>query len=192
LARAQADSDNGLVSAERRAMIRRGVQAMLEELPDEPLESAPASPAPEVCCLAGRNELDEAGALLLAHLLGLEQQIAAKAFPAEALSTDADGSGVFAGATLICLSLLSTSAPARARFIVRRLRRRAPRAKILVAFWAMPDAEQTVEEAAAAASADFAAYSLRDAVAQITRMSRGIGADRPVPEVPISAANGAT
>jgi hypothetical protein len=192
LARAQADSDNGLVSAERRAIIKRGVQAMLENLPDEPVISAAAAPAPQTRCLAGRNELDEAGALLLTHLLGLERQIEAKALPADALSSDASDPAIFAGATLICLSLLSTSAPARARFIVRRLRRRAPRAKILVGFWGMTAAEQTVEEAAAAASADFAAFSLRDAVACFAAMPRGAGAHPPLPETPVSAANGAT
>ncbi len=38
-------------------------------------------------------------------------------------------------ATVICLSLVSTSSAARARHIVRRLRRRASRARIVLGFW---------------------------------------------------------
>ncbi len=189
LARIQADSDTGLVSAERRAIVRRSMKAMLENLPDEPAaaEEAPGpADRPAVCCLAGRNELDDAGGLLLVHLLALQGRVAARTLPAEALSADAGDPAVFAGATLICLSLLSTSAPARARFIVRRIRRRAPRAKILVGFWGGTAAEQTVEEAAAAAAADFAAYSLRDTVARIVSM-RAAGVAGGAGEEPVSA-----
>ena len=197
LARIQADSDTGLVSTERRAIVRRAMQTMLENLPDEPASAMEEVPGPAdrpaVCCLAGRNELDDAGGLLLVHLLALQGRVAARTLPAEALSPDVGDPAIFAGATLICLSLLSTSAPARARFIVRRLRRRAPRAKILVGFWGMTAAEHTVEEAADAAAADFAAYSLRDAVALIASMcaagvAGGAGEEPAAPQAVASQA----
>jgi hypothetical protein len=41
-------------------------------------------------------------------------------------------------ANLICLSLVGTSTPARIRYLVRRLRRRAPGAHVIVGFWGVP------------------------------------------------------
>jgi hypothetical protein len=67
---------------------------------------------------------------------------------------------------VVCLSLISTSSSARARFLVRRIRRRAPRAHILVGFWG-PPRDVAAEEVARATSAQAVAFSLRDTVAAI-------------------------
>src|SRR5262249_55912660 len=97
LVRAQIDSDDSALLPERRLMIKQGVQAMLENLSDEgtadPASEHSTSPviggAPSIVCIAGRNELDEAAALLLVHLLRLEHPIATtEALPAEALKPD--------------------------------------------------------------------------------------------------------
>ena len=176
LTRIQADSDNGLVSAERRSMVRRGIEAMLENLPDEQA-AAPPETAAAVYCVAGRNELDEAAGLLLRHLLERDG-VAAAAVPAEALSADGGNSELLASARLLCLSLISTGAPARARFIVRRVRRRAPRARIIVGFWGLDAGDQAADQAGAAAAADLAAFSLRDAAARIARSHGATGAVR--------------
>ena len=75
LARAQADSDRGVLSADSRGHIQEAIATMVENLSeDEDATSAPeraAGPKPEcmpgIVCVAGRNELDEAAALLLVH-----------------------------------------------------------------------------------------------------------------------------
>ena len=169
LMRAQADSDRGALSAERRARLKEGFSRMLDNLLEDSLpEADPAEQREEtgqkggsVVCVAGRNELDETAALLLAHLLRLRGS-SAQVFSADAL---ADGSAlsVLKDATTVCLSLLSTSAPARARHLVRRVRRRAPRARLILGFWAL-DAERL---ATADAAADVVSTSLSDAVAEI-------------------------
>jgi hypothetical protein len=51
-----------------------------------------------------------------------------------------------------------------------RIRRRAPRARILVGFWGSPAREVAAEEMARATSAQAVAVSLRDAVAAIDSM----------------------
>jgi predicted PurR-regulated permease PerM len=140
LMRAQADSDRGVLSAERRARLKEGFSRMLDNLLEDSLpETDPAEEregiGPQggsVVCIAGRNELDETAALLLAHLLRL-RGCAAQVFSADAL---ADGRALFVlkDAAVVCLSLLSTSAPARARHLVRRVRRRAPRARLILGF----------------------------------------------------------
>ena len=83
LARAQADSDRGVLPFEDRTTFESTIASMVENL----LEDADATTAPEraagptperlpgIVCVAGRNELDEATALLLVNVLRLERHI---------------------------------------------------------------------------------------------------------------------
>jgi predicted PurR-regulated permease PerM len=169
LMRAQADSDRGALSAERRARLKEGFLRMLDNLLEDSLPEADSGEEREeigpeggpVVCIAGRNELDETAALLLAHLLHL-RGCAAQVFSADALT---DGSALFTlkDAAVVCLSLLSTSAPARARHLVRRVRRRAPRARLILGFWALQPEQLSIADAAA----DGVSTSLSDAVTEI-------------------------
>jgi hypothetical protein len=173
LARAQADSDRGVLQLEARATFERAIATMVENLSeDEDAIAAPehaAGPKPEglsgIVCVAGRNELDEAAAFLLGNVLRLERHVDIGApLPADALSADTAYLPLFENASVVCLSLISTSSPARARFLVRRIRRRAPRAHILVGFWASPTREVAAEEMARVISVQAVAFSLREAV----------------------------
>jgi hypothetical protein len=172
LVRAQADSDQGVLPPERRLMIKEGIRAMLEDLTDEEAASATsvhsARPVIEgasaIVCVAGRNELDEAAGSLLVHLLRSEQSAGiAEALPAEALASDRHQSSL-EHATVICLSLISTHSPVRARYIVRRISRRAPRARVLVGFWRLDAGELAATVATIARPNTAVATSLRDAV----------------------------
>jgi len=156
LAMAQADSDRGVLPPEGRARVARAVIEMLENLPDEP-----AMGQGRVVCLAGRNELDETAAALLAHLLG-----GAEVLPAETLSGEDRHRPALRSAATVCLSLVSTGSLARARYLVRRLRRRAPEARLLVGVWG-GGPEVPIAEAAAAIAADRVVASLRDAAADL-------------------------
>jgi hypothetical protein len=175
LARAQADSDRGVLPFEDRATFHSAIVSMVENLLED--EDAPAAPEHAagliqglsgIVCVAGRNELDEAAALLLVNVLRLERHVDIGApLSADALSIDTAYLPLFKDASVVCLSLISTSSPARARFLVRRIRRRAPRAHILVGFWGLSTREVAAEEMARATSAQAAAFSLRDAVATV-------------------------
>jgi predicted PurR-regulated permease PerM len=154
LMRAQADSDRGALSAERRARLKEGFSRMLDNLLEDSLPEAGSAverqgTGPEggsVVCIAGRNELDETAALLLAHLLHL-RGCGAQVLSADALA-DSTASFVLKDAAVVCLSLLSTSAPARARHLVRRARRRAPRARLILGFWALQSEQLPIADAA--------------------------------------------
>lgn len=117
--------------------------------------------------MAGRNELDEAAALLLVHLLRSEYSVAiAEALPAEALTSDRYRSSL-EDATVICLSLVSTQSPARARYLVRRLYRRAPRARVLVGLWQLDPGDAAAIAATIARPNTAVATSLREAAANL-------------------------
>jgi predicted PurR-regulated permease PerM len=174
LDRAQADSDRGVLSAERRTIIVNGIREMLEDLADEadagksepPL--APVNEEPAIVCVAGRNELDEAAALLLANLMRAERHPrVVEALPAHALAADASSLPLFRQARLVCLSLISTGSPARARYLERRLRRRAPRAKVLVGFWGLDESELAAAATTMAQHDTIVVSSLRDAMKSI-------------------------
>jgi hypothetical protein len=174
LARAQADSDSGILPPERRATVKDGFAKILENLfddeviGDEPAGEAAATPSEAwfAVCMAGRNELDEAAALLLASLLRARGRRAyVFADPVAALGVQRVA---LRDAAIVCLSLVSTNSAARARHIVRRVRRRAPHARIVVGFWALgPGTEASLEDAQAASSADAVVTRLCEAIAEI-------------------------
>ncbi|MBV9863617.1 MAG: AI-2E family transporter [Alphaproteobacteria bacterium] len=188
LAMAQADSDRGAMTVERRARVTAGFETMIENLGEDGLvENGPEASAPDegfIACVAGRNELDEAAAKLLVHLLRLNGY-PARVFAADALSAANLHRLSLKGAAVVCLSLLSTSSPARARYLVRRLRRRAPRARLLVGFWGEPPASLSVADTIEATAADQVFTSLRDAFADIAATIASVPAaalaDRPAP-----------
>jgi predicted PurR-regulated permease PerM len=199
LLKAQADSDDGTLFPEHRQLIKEGIRAMLEDLSGDALADATsiterAAPAiiegaSRIVCVAGRNELDEAAASLLVHLLRSERSVGiAEALPAEALTSDRYQSSL-EHATVICLSLISTHSPVRARYIVRRLSRRVPGARVLVGFWNLRRDELAATVATIARPDSVVATSLRDAVTNLqsnlcpggasARAVRMIGATTP-------------
>jgi len=195
LARAQVDSDEGALTSERRLLFKEGIRALLEDLgDDEPAKitsedsaSAILRGATGIVCVAGRNELDEAAASLLVYLLRSEHSVEiAEAFPAEALTSDRYQSA-FERASVICLSLISTNSPVRARYLVRRLCRRAPHAKVLVGFWRLDPGELTATVAAIAQPNTAAVTSLREAVIGLQSDLAANGEPRPEPALRATA-----
>ncbi|MEX6506749.1 AI-2E family transporter [Jiella sp. M17.18] len=115
-----------------------------------------------VLCIGARTPLDEAAVPMLAQLLE-RHGIATRCEPRDTLLT----TNIFrldtAGVTMVCLSYLDGSRAAEVRYLVRRLRRKMPQARILLGFWGM-EAKSAAEELRASSGADFQATSLRQAV----------------------------
>lgn len=65
------------------------------------------------------------------------------------------------GVALVCLSYLNSANPAHMRYAVRRLRRKVPKARIVLAVWMSDDQAAVIQESA---KADAVAVTLRDAV----------------------------
>jgi predicted PurR-regulated permease PerM len=171
---AQADSDRGVLAPHRRAIIAEGFAAILDNLSEDGLvDPRPAGERPAgehsgatIACIAGRNELDLAAAWLLQHLLQQRGHRAA-VFSPDAVSTFNIDRLPLRGVAVVCLSLLSTSSTARARYLVRRIRRRARRARIVIGFWGQGGAESSLAEATAATASDSVVTSVSAAVAEI-------------------------
>jgi predicted PurR-regulated permease PerM len=174
LVRAQADSDDGILPPERREIVQEGYARILENLfEDTVLEEGPAVTADAngtegrfAACLAGRNELDEAAAILLASLLRA-RGYRAYVFDPDLSAVSGENQHALRDAAVTCLSLISTSSPARARYIVRRLRRRAPSTHIVVGFWGIAAADPLPPGTLAVTSADAIVTTLSKAVATV-------------------------
>ncbi|WP_439922812.1 AI-2E family transporter [Nitrobacter sp. JJSN] len=106
-----------------------------------------------VLCVAERSDLDEAAAMFLAQILS-KHGLGARAARKEETSP----SGLFrldvSGVMLACVSTLDDGSPAHTRHLVRKLRRKMPRARILVCCWGRTNSAMTRNDLKADAVAD--------------------------------------
>jgi hypothetical protein len=113
--------------------------------------------------VAGRSIIDEAAAIMLAQL-STAHGLAARVETAEALST----ANVFrldtTGVAIVCLVYLDASGPAHMRYSVRRLRRKLPKATIILGCWVKEIDPAALELLREGAKADLVATSLGEAV----------------------------
>ena len=128
-----------------------------EDLPPEWQSEHP------VLCVAGRTLLDEAAATMLGQL-STAHGLAARVEAADALST----ANIFrletAGVAIVCLIYMDASSPAHMRYSVRRLRRKLPKATIILGCWLKDMEPAALETLREGAKADLAAASLGQAV----------------------------
>ena len=91
---------------------------------------------------------------------------------------------------IVCLSYLEPGGFTNARYLVRRLRRKLPRARILVGLWTLNDEDAKQRDALRETGADLVVTSLRQAVEQIRASTEAlIQAESPDPsELPLSLA----
>lgn len=161
---AQADVNNERLTVERQIQIRDATDDVIDDLEGEEEEShkrfswnflgparddeadkdSAAVDAPTitpgwskdgaVLCIGSRGPLDDCAAAMLAQVLA-KRGLGARAESFEMLSK-ANIDRLDASTTrLICLSCLDGSSAAYLRFALRRVRRRAPRARILIGAW---------------------------------------------------------
>ena len=113
-----------------------------------------------VLCVAGRTDLDQAAASMLAQLLtkhGLRARVEGVAALSTANVIRLDTTGV----AFVCVSVLDSSSPAHMRYTIRRLRRKLPETKIIVGCW-MADGDTAA--LADTVKADAITTTLRDTV----------------------------
>ena len=115
-----------------------------------------------VLCIAGRTALDEAAGVMLAQLCeahGLHARVEGPG----SLST----SNIFRletqGVAVVCLSYLNSTNAAQIRYAVRRIRRKIPKAQVLVGIWNDVGAAADTAPLRDASGADMFAHTLRDA-----------------------------
>jgi hypothetical protein len=116
-----------------------------------------------VLCIAGRTPIDEGAAIMLGQLT-TAHGLSARVEGPEALSV----ANVFrletAGVAVACLIYLDANGPAHMRYSVQRLRRKLPKAKIILCCFMKEMERSGLEPLRQQAKADLAAASLGEAV----------------------------
>jgi predicted PurR-regulated permease PerM len=159
-----------LVSATTDAEATSAVESLAADAPYENLsilskEDLPAEWQGEhpVLCVAGRSLIDEAAAIMLGQL-STAHGLPARVEAAEVLST----ANIFrletTGVAIVCLVYLDASAPAHMRYAVRRLRRKLPKAAIVLVCPAPETDRAALQQLGDGAKADLVAASLGEAV----------------------------
>ncbi len=186
---AQRDAGNGELTIERQELLFEGVATLIEGVSegyvrkiDPPLvptkankddadnagiSSAadidkPIAVTPTVVCLAGRGPIDRAAAALLVNVLELAGTVAtlgAMEGPIELAAIRE----LHPKVEIICVSYVATARVAQVRFMVRRLRRTFPTARIAIGLWHMSLDDPELRLLKDNSGADYYIHSLREA-----------------------------
>jgi hypothetical protein len=205
LALAQLDVNRGTLNHEQRVRLKAAIDDIVDDLSGhedtvalevkegEPgvalmasvlsaAELAPRWLGKPVLCVAGRGSLDEASAAMLAQLLEMHG-IGARVVPREAVSARHLDQLDVAGVQMACLCYLEPGTFANARYLVRRLRRRLPKAKIIAGFWTLTAEQIEQRHALTATGVDLVVNLTQNAVEHI------VNAAKEIPIAPSTAAD---
>ncbi|WP_244510692.1 AI-2E family transporter [Microvirga guangxiensis] len=136
------------------------------EAGENPVPAAREAQPATVLCVAGRTELDRAAAEMMAQVLE-ESGIGARVLPPIAVSQGALGQLELQGVDVVCLSYLHPQPQVYARYIHRRLRRRAPHMKLVVCCWNLATGMGQADEFKKQMAADAVFVSLEACVEQV-------------------------
>jgi hypothetical protein len=168
------DEDKPLAKLSR---VETSRELVARNLPDEWRTGTP------VLCIPGVGELDEALALVIAQLVE-RHGIGARAEEADALTMSRIFSLDIGGAKLICLCYIENITGAQLRYAVRRLRRKAPDARIMIVL--MGDTAAEIENELSDAS--YVRDSLEETVEAVIAAAGTSGPDAEESDVARSAA----
>ncbi len=147
--------------------------AVVGEMPHEDKVAEEWRTDGAVMCIAGRGPLDEAASEMLAQLLN-KHGLGSRLVPHEAVSRASIFNLDMSGVQMICISYLEISGtPAHLRYLLRRLRKQAPNAPIVVGLWPAEDAVLKSESMRSTLGADYYVSSMRDAVVRCLKVATG-------------------
>jgi len=196
LALAQLDVNRGTLNHEQRVRLKATIDDIIDDLSDHedasmtvvkegelevapmapvlsPAELAPSWRGKPVLCVAGRGSLDEASTAMLAQLLEMHG-VGARVVPREAVSARNLDQLDVTGVQVACLCYLEPGTFANARYLVRRLRRRLPKAKIMAGFWTLTAEQSEQRDALAATGVDLVVNLTQKAVEHIVHAAKEI------------------
>jgi predicted PurR-regulated permease PerM len=155
-------------SAEHRLRLASGMDTLLDDLKDQYPCSLSPEAKPTVLCIGGKWEIDALAGKMLAHALAFEG-IAAVSQPAASVNADYLAKLDLKGADIVCLSYFTPNPSIPARHACRRLRRRWPNLRIVLALWNAPP-ELLTDQSLEALKADAVVTSVEEAVCRIHRI----------------------
>ena len=163
----------GTISRERAAAMARSILAVINDLDQHvdkhtgalPLDVAGStSAAGPVACVAGRGPFDDVVTAMLAQLL-TQRGVTARRIRYGLVSRESIDQLDLSDAKVITISFLELSGvPAHIRYLVRRLRERAPGAALIAGLWSEGESALNDPQVQMALGADRYVASMRDAL----------------------------
>ena len=145
------------------------MDSLLDDIRDDFPSSLSPEVKPSVLCIGGKWEIDALAGKMLAHALAFEG-IAAVSQPAASVNADYLANLDLKGADIVCLSYFTPNPAIPVRHACRRLRRRSPNLRIVLALWNAPP-DLLTDESLAALKADAVVTSVEEAVRRIHRIA---------------------
>lgn len=152
------------------------------EAGESPSAPTPVTRPSSVLCVAGRTELDRAAAEMMAQVLE-EQGVGTRVLPPIAVSQGALGQLELKGVDVVCLSYLHPRPQVYARYICRRLRRRAPHIKLVVCCWNLAPGTEQADDLKKQMAADAVFASLAACVDQVSAWVHRPASDEEAPPI---------
>ena len=189
LVMAQADARHGTLDRDRRHTIRMAIEGLMQNLSERGDDTKATGPhghadgQPDdkwnddaVLCVAGPGPLDEVASLLLADLLnrhGIGTRIISHADALPVNIERLDKTDV----RLVAVCYLEPANFTNARYLVRRLNRHFPQAKLLLNFWGFGTDDTRYLDAIEATGCELIATTLREAVERVLFFAKHKGLD---------------
>ena len=165
------DEARGTIDQAGADQMTKSMMSVIEDLQPTPAVTGAdrTIPAQTIACVAGHGPFDDAVTAMLTQLLG-QRGVQARRVLNSAVSRDSVQTLDFTGVDVIAISYLEVSgSPAQLRYLVRRLRARAPNARIVVGLWPQGEAALSDTSIQQVLGADRYVSSLKDAVADIVK-----------------------
>ena len=171
---AAADEARGTISRQRAAEMTRSILAVIGDLEEHVDAKHTGTSKPEqllqgtstglVACVAGRGPFDDVVSAMLAQLL-VQRGVASRTILHTSVSRETIAQLDFSAVKVIAVSYLELAgAPAHLRYLIRRLRRRAPHAAVIAGLWPTGDAVLNEPQAQKALGGDRYVASMREAI----------------------------
>jgi hypothetical protein len=147
----------------------RGLIEYLEERKDPKPANVVHRPAPPICIIGARDEADHVAALVLARML-TPPDFNPQVLPYSALAAEAIEQIGQQSCKVVCISAVPPHAAANAGQLCKRLKKRFPELKVLVALW-MSEASDKLESRLHDAGVDVVVTRLPDAIEQLRQLT---------------------
>jgi predicted PurR-regulated permease PerM len=170
---AAADEARGTISRQRATEMTRSILAVISDL-EEHVDAEQTGTSNQerihgtatglVACVAGRGPFDDVVSAMLAQLLA-QRGVAPRRIPHTSVSREMIAQLDLSAVKVITVSCLELGgAPAHLRYLIRRLRHRAPHATLIAGLWTPGEAVLNEPQAQKAIGGDRYVASLREAI----------------------------
>ena len=167
---AEEDRHAGALDEEQARFLFDTARRIVESVEERRQPPPPLPPqAPAVCLLGAHDEADHVGALVLARVLPAVQ-LGAFVAPSPVLVSEALDYVAQHGCKVLCISAVPPQAVTHAAYLCKRLKRRFPGARVLVALWTAENSENA-KARLREAGADEVACRLSEALEQLRQMA---------------------